>query len=67
MKRIITILCLFFLFAGCVQQVEPQDDTVGDSSIDELSGDLGDFDDLDDNINFGELESIESELEDFDW
>lgn len=67
MKRIITILCLFFLFAGCVQQTVLPDEAVGDSSIDELSGELGEFDDLEGDMDFGELDDIESELEGFDW
>ncbi len=67
MKRIITILCLFFLFAGCGQQTVLPDEAVGDSSIDELSGELGEFDDLEGDMDFGELDDIESELDAFDW
>ncbi|MBL7050635.1 hypothetical protein ISS04_00545 [Candidatus Woesearchaeota archaeon] len=43
------------------------DEAVGDSSIDELSGELGEFDDLEGDMDFGELDDIESELDAFDW
>ncbi|MFH1316508.1 MAG: hypothetical protein ABII01_03255 [Candidatus Woesearchaeota archaeon] len=71
------VLFLFFIY-GCASDSKTTttlssptstivEITTGDADVDDLGNDLTDIDSIEDDLGLGDLESLDSELENIDW
>ena len=69
MKAVILALLVIsvLLVSGCVAPTAPGADVTGESDIDNISEDISEIGELEEDLNLSELENLESELDNLYW